>query len=234
MNIVICDNESEITFYLKNVLEKVIDKQDKIWCYESDENLKKDFGKKFKIIDILFMDIKLKNSNGINFVKKNKNILKNTKIIYITGYDEFIEDTFETEPLYVLRKPLSESKVIKAYHKALEKIKEANFYIIFKTLKETIKLKKEDILYLESKGRILEIHTNKEIKKIYAKLSDFEKSYHNSFLRIHKSFLVNISKIKIYRYNKIILENDEELSISRTFQKICKEKVMNYMEDTYA
>lgn len=234
MNIVICDNEKEITFYLKSVLEKVSNNQDKIWCYESDEILNNDLGKKIKIIDILFMDIKLKDSNGINFVKKNKNILKNTKIIYITGYDEFIEDTFETEPLYVLRKPLSESKIIKAYNKALEKIKESNFYIIFKTLKETIKLKKEDLLYLESKGRILEIHTNKEIKRIYAKLSDIEKSYHNSFLRIHKSFLVNISKIKVYRYNKIILENDEELSISRTYQKVCKVLIMSYMEATNA
>lgn len=229
MNIVVCDDEQEITSYLKKTLEGLIKSEDKLWCYLNEDKLTSDIKEKIKTVDILFMDIQLNHSNGIDFVSKNAKYLKDTQLIYITGYDEYIEDTFKTDPIYVLRKPLSEDKIASSYKKALDKINNGNAYIIFKTLKETIKIKINNLLYMESKGRLIDIHTSKEVKTIYAKLSDIELENKDKFVRIHKSFLVNISKIKIYKYNKITLENNIELPISRSHQKECKEKIMSFM-----
>ncbi len=229
MKIFICDDELSILASIKSILT-VIDKNAIIKTFNNSKKLQTALKEN---IDILFMDIKLNDTNGIDFIKQNGQYLKNTKIIYITGYSEYIEDIFETNPIYFLQKPLTENKIIKAYKKALNKIKSENIDIIFKTSKETIKMKSDSILFIESKGRLVEIHTNDEVKTIYLKLANIENEYNNSFVRIHKSFLVNINKIKIYKYNKVILENNSELPISRTYQKSCKEKIMSFMENDY-
>ena len=205
MKICICDDELNILDYIKNILMNVKD-QSIIISFSNVDELQNEI--KENDIDILFMDIKINDINGIDFINQNKKYLKNTKLIYITGYDEYIEDTFVTDPIYVLRKPLNEDKIVNAYKKAIDKIKSEDVYILFKTAKETIRMKLNDILYIESKGRIIDIHTINGVKSIYYKLSDIEKEGSNQLERIHKSFLVNLNKIKIYKYNKLLLEKD--------------------------
>lgn len=229
MKICICDDELNILDYIKNILMNVKD-QSIIISFSNVDELEKEL--KINDIDILFMDIKINDINGIDFINQNKKYLKNTKLIYITGYDEYIEDTFVTDPIYVLRKPLKEDKIVKAYKKAIEKIKSEDVFILFKTAKETIRMKLNDILYIESKGRIIDIHTINGVKSIYYKLSDIEKECNSQLERIHKSFLINLNKIKIYKYNKILLENEVELMISRTYQKSCKAKILSFMEES--
>lgn len=228
MKICICDDELNILDYIKNILMNVKD-QSIIISFSNVDELQNEI--KENDIDILFMDIKINDINGIDFINQNKKYLKNTKLIYITGYDEYIEDTFVTDPIYVLRKPLNEDKIVNAYKKAIDKIKSEDVYILFKTAKETIRMKLNDILYIESKGRIIDIHTINGVKSIYYKLSDIEKEGSNQLERIHKSFLVNLNKIKIYKYNKLLLENEVELMISRTYQKSCKAKILSFMEE---
>lgn len=227
MKICICDDEKNILEQIKNFLKPLNEKGIIKTFYDSNE-LQKEIKK--ENVDILFMDIKLKEVNGTKFIKENEKYLKNTKLIYITGYDEYIEDTFLSDPIYVLRKPLTEDKIIKAYKKAVLKIKSENIDVLFKTAKETVKIKLDDILYIESKGRLIDIHTTSGVKSLYYKLADIEILYSKRFIRIHKSFLVNLNKISSYKYNKVILENKEELIISRTYQKSCKEDIMSFME----
>lgn len=229
MKICICDDELNILDYIKNILMNVKD-QSIIISFSNVDELQNEI--KENDIDILFMDIKINDINGIDFINQNKKYLKNTKLIYITGYDEYIEDTFVTDPIYVLRKPLKEDKIVNAYKKAIDKIKSEDVFILFKTAKETIRIKLNDILYIESKGRIIDIHTINGVKSIYYKLSDIEKEGSNQLERIHKSFLVNLNKIKIYKYNKLLLENEVELMISRTYQKSCKTKILSFMEES--
>lgn len=229
MKICICDDELNILDYIKNILMNVKD-QSIIISFSNVDELQNEI--KENDIDILFMDIKINDINGIDFINQNKKYLKNTKLIYITGYDEYIEDTFVTDPIYVLRKPLKEDKIVNAYKKAIDKIKLEDVFILFKTAKETIRIKLNDILYIESKGRIIDIHTINGVKSIYYKLSDIEKEGSNQLERIHKSFLVNLNKIKIYKYNKLLLENEVELMISRTYQKSCKTKILSFMEES--
>lgn len=230
MTICICDDEPKILNDIKNILMSLCDSVE-VKGFSKSKDLQKYVEK--ENIDILFMDIKLNDVNGINFIKQNEKYLKNTKLIYITGYTEYIEDVFETNPIYFLQKPLNEEKIKKAYNKAIEQITSENIDIVFKTAKEIIKMPLDQILYIESKGRLIEIHTENGIKKIYLKLSDIDQIYKDFFIRIHKSFLVNINKIKVYKYSKIILEDNSELTISRSYQKECKDKIMNYMERDY-
>jgi len=226
MKVCICDDRPIILEEIKNHIEEINDKY-KIKLVDNTKDLEKELNK--KDIDILFMDIKLDNVNGIEFIKKNNNYLKNTKLIYITGYTEYIEDIFETNPIYFLQKPITKDKIKKVLDKVDKLTSKDIASINIKASKEIIKLKIKDIYYFESNGRIVNIFLKNDTYKTYEKLSTFEDILGEKFLRIHKSFLVNINKITKYKNNKITLENGVILNISRTYTKHCRDTILKYL-----
>ena len=224
MNIVILDDDLEVVKYVNNVIPS----NNQIYLHTSPLDLQ--HASYFKKIDILFIDIKLKEINGIDFIKQNQNILSKTKIIYITAFNDYIENVFETDPIYFLRKPLTEKKFLKAYEKALNKINFENQSIIVSTQKGKRKIYINEIFYLESNGRLLNIYLKNEKITIYKKISDIEVELNNTFIRTHKSYLVNLNKIKSYNLSKITLENNIIIPISRYYQKKCKSSIINYLK----
>lgn len=230
MNILICDDEKNIVEGISNLLKQIIDVSDRIIPFVKSLDLENYLIENKNKYNILFMDINLKDINGINFIKENKFLLDNTKIIYITGYDEYIEDTFETDPIYILRKPLNLEKLKKALIKAKEEILRENKFLIIKINKEIVKLRVNDIIYIESKARNVNIHLDNEIITGYEKLSVLEEKLSNNFIRVHKSFLVNIKKIKKYKTKEVVLENGEVLNISRTYAKNSRNVILKYLE----
>ena len=113
-------------------------------------------------LDIIFIDIKLENNNGIDFIKNNKEKLVNTNIVYITGYDDYMENIFETNPFYLLKKPITKEKLIKVFTKLNDK--DNKKYLLLKNGKEIIRVSIKDILYIESFGRVVEFHLDKNKK----------------------------------------------------------------------
>ena len=224
VNIVVCDDEKEI---LETIKEYLNDSTYNVTTYDSYEKLEKIIKK--ESFSILIIDIKLGSKSGIEFISKYQELLKNTKLIYITGYDEFIEDTFETNPTYLLRKPLNKEKINKAISKAIKELENEERFLFVKYLNETIKLKQKDILYIESDGRKVNIYMKDKKISTYAKLSSLEEELSHEFLRIHKSFVVNLRHVSIYKINKITLDNDKEISISRTYQQKIKSIIVSFL-----
>lgn len=229
MNIFILDNEEIIVESLIGMLKNICGERVNIYGYTDYDKFLKDI--KLKKCDILFMDIRLNEANGIEFIKENVEFLKNTKLIYITGYDEYVEDVFETDLVYLIKKPLNEEKVGKAYLKAIEKINKENKVIVVKTLKETRKVKISEIFYIESDARLVNIHLKNEVLVSYAKLSDMEKLLKGNFLRTHKSYLVNLERVKSYKHNQLILDNGKVIPISRNSVSKVKNEIFDYVKE---
>ncbi len=227
MNIAILDDEKEITSSIKEML-KALNSQYNVDTYTDEKHLKKEL--ETKEYTIIFIDIKLKESNGINFVKESSNLLKDTNIAYISGYDEYIEETFETDFIYYLRKPINKDKLTKVINKVKKNLEDNKKYIIFQKNNSKEKIYLKDIKYLESTGRLLKVYLDNEVKTYYSKISDIEKKLGSNFLRIHKSFCVNLEKIKTYKANKITLLDDKELPISRTYANICKKTIFDFLK----
>ncbi|MBO5120328.1 MAG: response regulator transcription factor [Bacilli bacterium] len=229
MNIFVLDDEQVIVETLCNILKEICTDKDNIYGYTNYSSLLKDI--KTKKCDILFMDIKLEDVNGIELIKENEDYLNGTKLIYITGYDEYVEDVFETDLVYLVKKPLNEEKIRKAYLKAIEKINNENKVIVVKTVRETRKIKINDIFYIESDVRLVNIHLKNEVLVSYAKLSDMEERLKGRFLRTHKSYLVNLDKVKSYKNNQLILENGKIIPISRNNASKVKNEIFNYVKE---
>ncbi len=227
MNIAILDDEKEITSSIKEMLND-LNPEYNVDTFNDEKQLKKEL--ETKEYTIMFIDIKLKESNGINFVKECINNLKDTNTVYISGYDEYIEDTFETDFIYYLRKPINKDKLTKVINKVKKNLEDNKKYIIFNKNNSKEKIYLKDINYLESTGRLLKVYLNNEVKIYYSKISDIEKKLGPNFLRIHKSFCVNLEKVKTYKTNKVTLIDDKELPISRTYSNICKKIVFEFLK----
>lgn len=229
MNIFILDDEEVIVDSLGSMLKSIGSDKDNIYGYTDYRKFLEDI--KTKKCDILFIDIRLDNTNGIELIKENGIYLKGTKLIYITGYDEYIEDVFETELVYLIKKPLNEEKVEKAYLKAIEKFNKENKVIVVKTLKETRKVKINEIYYIESDARLVNIYLKNEVLVSYGKLSDMEEILKGNFLRTHKSYLVNLERVKSYKHNQVILDNGKVVPISRNSISKVKNEIFDYVKE---
>lgn len=159
-----------------------------------------------KKIDLMFLDINMPKMSGLDFLKT----LKNPPVVIITtAYREYAVDGFELDVLDYLKKPFSLDRFIKAIHKATEKLSlissvpvlsneqtEEPDSIFINENRITYQISLKDILYIEAVGDYIKIFTNPRtfITKLTLKKMELFLPA-NKFLRVHKSFIISISKI---------------------------------------
>lgn len=179
-------------------------------------------------IEVLFLDIKMPSLTGLDMLKTLQNP---PKVILTTAFTEFGVESYEYGITDYLLKPISFERFLRAVNKILlpqntpfvtaqsnEKADEKTF-IFFKSDKKFHKLFFKNILFVQGCGNYVKIHTQNEKPLIVLdKLTELQiKLPVNHFIRVHKSFIVNISQIKKIEGNMITIE-DEEIPISTTFK----------------
>ncbi|MDO4169301.1 MAG: LytTR family DNA-binding domain-containing protein [Lachnospiraceae bacterium] len=183
---------------------------------------------------IILMDIQLKNDNGIDIIRELHQYKHNIAVIFISGYTEFIEDSFEVDPIYFLVKPLKRDVFIKAIEKAVNKM--THFHkksICISQGKEMYRIFLDEIYYAESIVRKVKLYCNHSTLEFYMKMNDLEeKLKEDHFIRCHKSFIVNMQYIRFVDGNNIILLNGQKIPISRNRRAETKEMVFQYLGGT--
>lgn len=175
-------------------------------------------------IDVVFTDIAMPEISGIELVKLTKD---NTKFIMTTSYSEYAVEGFELEVVDYLLKPISFERFCKAItrfesleNSDCQKTSEPSFFI--KEGDEFIKILVKDIDYIEGLKDYAKIFTGnnyclalKTLKSIEAILSPYK------FMRIHKSYIVPLSKIKQYN-GKCVLVNNSEIPVGCSYREELK------------
>lgn len=180
--------------------------------------------------DIVIMDIVFEQNNGITAAKTLQRLSRNVKVIFISGCLEYAADIFEAEPLYFLVKPIKENKLVDAIDRALEKIREEDRNcILLQSRGEIVKIKIDDIWYVESSRRNLTIYEAGESSRVLMKLSDLEKLLPEYFLRCHQSYLVNLDRIKKFTLDGIVLVDGRVLPVSRARYSETKDKFLKLL-----
>ena len=236
MRILMCDKEKMVLEDLSKRIERVFEE------IKPDENLFISFfdnafgicdyiDSKKLVVDAVFMDVDISvdgGYNGIDIAKKIKREYPYINIIFYTENIEYAEAVFEVEPLWLMLKPATDSK-IKIMLNRLISVVERNDYITIRKVGELIRIKCDDIYYVESQGKYVKIHTANECVTTINKLDNIASKLGDNFVRCHKSYMVNIKKIKKYTYTKIILFNDIEILVSRIHKPKVKDVVMNLL-----
>lgn len=184
-----------------------------------------------KHVDLIFMDIHMPQMTGIDFLKTLKH---SPKVIIITAHKEYAIDCFDLNVVDYLLKPIDFERFLKSVNKYYQtnmnlsdplpriigssKKLPAESFIYVKDGKKVLKVYLSEIRYIEAFCEYIQIYTDKGKVITKSSLIHMEKKLSNfDFLRIHKSFIVPISKVNAFTLNTIEIEG-KELPIGRTFK----------------
>lgn len=173
-------------------------------------------------IDLIFLDIQMPTQNGVEFYKA---IEQDIKVVFTTAYSEYAVEGFNVRATDYLVKPFSFDR----FREAVEKVKHQydakhnnaeQQYLFIRADYSLNKILISDILFIEGLDDYLKIHIENQ-KTIVARMtmkSILEKLPVSEFARVHRSFIVPISKINRIR-NKVIFIKEEEIPLSSTYEE---------------
>jgi DNA-binding LytR/AlgR family response regulator len=156
-------------------------------------------------IDVVFLDIQMPQLKGTDFAKL---IPASTKIIFTTAYAEYALEGFELSALDYLLKPISFERFLKAVNKVKDSsISETPKTITVKSGYDLHKLQITDITHIESASEYVVFYTNSKKIMSHQSLKSLEKTLHASqFMRVHRSFIINKSKITGLKDRYLLLD----------------------------
>lgn len=234
INIAICDDIAEDLESISSCVSKNFNELDisfKISSFSEGQDLIEHINLSKELYDIIFLDIYMKDLNGIDIAKKIRESDKECKIIFVTSSKDHAIDSYDVRAIYYILKPINEEKLGNAIKIAIEALDKENKQIVIKNRKGTYRIPYKDILYAESKARVVNIHLRSgEVISFYSKLDDFIQSLQDErFLKCHKSFLVNMDYILKIENANIFIGNDITIPISGTNIAVIKESYFNYL-----
>ncbi|RAJ08828.1 LytTR family two component transcriptional regulator [Chitinophaga skermanii] len=167
-------------------------------------------------IDLIFTDINMPGISGIDFIKS---ITPTPNVIFTTAHSEYAVEGFELNAVDYLLKPITFERFLKAVNRfikldkhTIETLKPAPAastaapFVFIKCEKKMVKIFLDDILYFESQKNYLLIYTTSGQHKTYHSISEMEEKLPASkFLRVHRSFIVAISKIEQFSTSDVTL-----------------------------
>lgn len=159
-----------------------------------------------------------------------KSLQRPPQVIFTTAFREYASDGFDLDALDYLVKPISFDRFMKAigkYHHYLprandENTAEAAFenaYLFLKVNREQVKVYFKDILYIESLKDYIKLVTKEKAYITYERLTNMEEKLpEGRFLRIHKSYIIALDKVKTFRNDTVRISN-VDLPVGRVFKK---------------
>ena len=231
LKIAVCEDEKEQRELIKNYLTQILDEADlsyKILTFISGEDL---FNNYPQDVDIFLLDIQMDKLNGMDTARKIRKIDdRNAEIIFTTSLVDYIQEGYEVRAYRYLLKPLKYEDLKKHIISCINEINKNSKYIIIDEKSDTLKMKISDITYIEIQKRDMTIHTKDISHQVKSALDKIEKEINNSnFYRCHKSFLVNMEYVDCIKQYVAIMENKEEVPVSRHRFKDFKSKFLHSM-----
>lgn len=177
-------------------------------------------------IDLVFLDIQMPELSGIEFARV---IPPTCRIIFITAFEQYALDGFKANALDYLLKPVNYNEFLNAANKALSYFRmadcskgngEYNEYIIIKSEYKLFQIAISNILYIEGLKDYVKIYLEDSNTSILSLMSlkTLEASLpQDKFMRVHRSFIVQTSKIKVIERNRIVF-GKQYIPISDTYK----------------
>jgi DNA-binding LytR/AlgR family response regulator len=182
-------------------------------------------------IDLLFLDIQMPGITGVQFLQSLSN---SPMVIFVTAYKQYALEGFNLNVVDYLLKPIDFERFLKAVNKAYELHNLKHKSTLIETILETrpstifvnadyslVKLKIDEITYIEGLKDYIKIHLNSSTKPIITRMtmkSIEEKLPSLEFFRVHKSFIVSLDKIESIRNLKIKIGN-AQIPVSESYSE---------------
>ena len=177
--------------------------------------------------DLIFLDIQMPQLSGINFMKIAGEQLK---YILTTAYSEYALEGYEHNVIDYLLKPISFERFSKSTLKAQEhfQIKDSGISHFFvKSSGQQNRINFDDISFIESIKDYVNIKTENQEHIVLETLKSLENQLPDHFLRVHKSFIINLNKIQTIDGKNIQLISEKIIPIGETYKSDFLLKIKN-------
>ena len=104
-------------------------------------------------------------------------------------------------------------------------------HLFIKTRNRNITLEQRNVLYIESRAKKVEIHTNTEVVEAYGAIGELQKQLGDSFYRCHRGYLVNMAFVSEYKNDSIILNNGEVVILAKEKYSDFVKTYMRYLKN---
>ena len=203
-------------------------------AYEALEVLKE------KEVNLMFIDIDMPDISGLDLVKS---LVKKPQIIFTTAYSEYAFEGFQVDAIDYLLKPINYAAFLKAANKskiwfeanspekAEQQPKSDRKEIFVKSNYKVVRILLADISYIESANEYIKIFLeNQEVITTFMRLKNIEELLPaGDFMRVHKSFIINLNKILAVDRNRIFIDKKKHIPVGEQYKEIFNK----YMDDTF-
>lgn len=179
-------------------------------------------------LDLMFVDINMPDLNGLDFVKSQSNP---PKVIFTTAYSEYAVEGFKVNALDYLLKPIDYDIFLKSANRAHEwfdlqekkniKIESNDVFLFIKADYKVLRINLSETKFIEGMREYVRIHSvgQKPIMTIVSMKKIEEYLPQNKFMRVHRSYIVNLEKITTIDRNRIVFDNNTYIPVSGQYNQ---------------
>jgi len=231
-NIGICDDERDTC---ADIADKIYeyDRKNKIGIevsiWNTGEELYRDMMKN-QPIDLLFLDINLVSTNGIQIGKLIRQELENQdiSIAYISSQSSYALELFKIHPIDFLIKPVSVQDIQDTIDEALRLYNRNNKVFEYKANGYNCKIPYRDIIYFYSENKKINMVTVDTTIQFTGKIKDLTGMMPGNFIQIHQSYIINMNHMNECSYELVKMNGGVELNISQPYRKQVRKHIMDY------
>ncbi len=181
--------------------------------------------KKFEA-DVIFTDYELRNETGLMI---QPYVTEDIPIVVVSAHSQYALEAIQTNVFDYLLKPLSESEILRFKDRLKRKIElkkqltnplSLDQHLVIKDNGENIMVSFQDILFIEASGAYSKIVTDSKTFIASKTLKSIEVQLPNTFIRIHRSYIVPLNQIASYTSNIVCLKNGAQIALSKTGKKL--------------
>ncbi|WP_250227712.1 LytR/AlgR family response regulator transcription factor [Anaeropeptidivorans aminofermentans] len=236
LRIALCDdNNNAIDRYARLILQVAKKNQIEIELssFSSGEALLFQYTDAPEQVDIIYLDIMMDKTNGMETARKLRDCHCKAQIIFLTSSEEYVYEAFDVNAIhYLLKEDTSIDKFENVFLKAAElALKKEDERFTFEFDGETDVIPMGEISYFEIWQRLVTVHYGAgKIGKFYASMEQLEDRLSGKdFVRTHRSFLVHLPYIAKFQRQSLLLRTGEEIPIGITYMQSLKRIFSDYI-----
>lgn len=184
-------------------------------------------------LDILFLDIQMDAPNGFETAKELRKRGFQGFLLFVTALEEYVFDSFAVQAFDYLVKPLEEERFLRVMERLFSSMTKAGGdRLLVQRRNEWSMVPFNQIVYCEVINRKVYLHLkNAQVLDYYEKIEVLERKLDNRFFQCHRSYLINLQYLKSYRNGRALLENGDEIPVSRLRGQAFSQAVLEYMKE---
>lgn len=182
-------------------------------------------------IDLIFLDIQMPELTGMEIMQLFN---KQHNFIITSAYQEYALDAYQFQVIDFLLKPITFNRFYQAVEKFIQwqqsfQKTPTTGYLMVKSDRKHHQVATDTILYIEGLKDYIRIHTTEDKIIVWENMKDIlEKLPPGQFIRIHRSYIIPVNKIKLIEGNRVQLQNLEYLPIGETYRKTVSDWLEKY------